>query len=82
MQFDSIFDPVLQPTKCYTFSSCPAANKYLENHPWRRLNKTVIPNVTDCRDLGAYLNAGRNKMVATTLTERLAKSTESTKGWE
>ena len=67
----------IAPKKCYAFTSCTTSRSWLRQHRWGRLDK-VITVVNDTRDLGAHLNATVNKMVGTTLTQRMIKMTTKT----
>ena len=65
------------PKKRLTFSSDPAARKWLKDHTWRRIRKT-IKVATDTRDLGAHLNTAQGRMRGTTLTSRMRTTTRAT----
>ena len=59
--------------KCYVWSSCEVAKRWMREHTWRRLEEKVRL-VPDIRDLGAHLNLTENMRVATTLTARMRKT--------
>ena len=46
----------LAPARSMTFPWEPAAGNLLRTHRWRALGR-VVKVVTDCRDIGAHLNA-------------------------
>ena len=69
----------MAPKKSLTFSSDAASRNWLRNHKWRRLD-TKIRVVSDCRDLGARLNAAANRSYGSTLTTRMLKTAKETKG--
>ena len=66
----------LAPAKSITFTSEAVDRKWLRNHRWRRLGRT-IPVILHARDLGAHLNASAGKQVGTTLTSRMRETTKS-----
>ena len=66
----------IAPKKSMTFSSEPVARKWLRDHKWRRLGKTVEV-LHDCRDLGAYLDPTK-RWRATTLTKMMRQTARET----
>ena len=62
----------LAPKKSITWSSSAAARKWLSTHRWDKPRRT-IKVITDGRDLGAHMSAAANRIVGTTLTNRMQK---------
>ena len=60
----------LAPSKSMTFSTDAATSGWLRTHKWRRIGRTIAV-VTDCRDLGAHLNATERRWYGETLTSRM-----------
>ena len=67
----------LAPSTSMTFSTDAATRGWLRTHKWRRVGRTIAV-VTDCRDLGARLNATEGRWYGQMLTSRMLQVADET----
>ena len=67
----------MAPAKSVTFAMYKTAKKWVKQHRWSRLGKTVVV-LDDMRGLGARFNSNRIRRYGTTLVARMRNAATAT----